>query len=45
MVPTINLAMGGTWPGGVPNDLPDQTMKVSSMTRSSTAPDDTSSSS
>lgn len=40
MVPTINLAMGGSWPGGVPNDLGDQTMKVYSMTRSTTAPDD-----
>lgn len=40
MVPTLNLAMGGTWPGGVPNDLPDQTMKVLGMTRSKTAPDE-----
>ena len=39
MVPVANIAMGGTWPGNVPADLPDQQMKIS-IRRSTTAPDD-----
>lgn len=38
MVPIVNLAMGGMWPGDVPGDTGTQVMVVHSVTRSNSAP-------
>lgn len=38
MVPVVNLAMGGNWPGNVPGSTGDQTMVVNSITKTDKPP-------